>query len=212
MFDRRTPVALAILLVASLVGGCARPASDAPAKPPASASAPASGGGAPAAGSAGAGSATGPAAASAPAATATPSRPKESLTFAIPQRNLNYIVPMAAAALGFFDEAGLDVKVEALAPNLTLAAMQRGDLKITGSGGSAIRAAVRGDASFRLISFMTVQATYFVITVPEIRTPQQLVGKRIGVGAIADTPHLFTERWLRDRGMDPSEILFLAMG
>jgi ABC-type nitrate/sulfonate/bicarbonate transport system substrate-binding protein len=213
MIDRRAPAALAILLVASPVGGCARPASDSPAKPPASASAPASGSGAAAAGSAAApGSATGPAAASAAPATAMPSRPKESLTFAIPQRNLNYIVPMAAAALGFFDEAGLDVKVEALAPNLTLAAMQRGDLKITGSGGSAIRTAVRGDASFRLISFMTVQATYFVITVPEIRTPQQLVGKRIGVGAVADTPHLFTERWLRDRGMDPSQILFLAMG
>jgi NitT/TauT family transport system substrate-binding protein len=150
--------------------------------------------------------------AAAPAATVAPSRPKESITFAIPQRNLNYIVPMAAVALGFFDEAGVDVKVEALAPNLTLAAMQRGDLKITGSGGSAIRMAVRGDAPFKLISFMTVQATYFVNAVPDLRTPQQLAGKRIGVGAISDTPHLFMERWMRDRGLDPSQTLFLAMG
>src|SRR5438093_8008925 len=52
---------------------------------------------------------------------ATPNRPKESFTFAIPSRSVNYIVPMAAAALGFFDEAGLDVRIEAMQSNLTVA-------------------------------------------------------------------------------------------
>jgi len=134
------------------------------------------------------------------------------LLFSIPSRNLNYIVPMAAKSLGFFDEAGLDLQIEAIAPNLTVAAMQRGDVKLTGTGGSTIRAAVRGEAPFTLVAFMTERPTYYVITRPELRTPVDLVGKRIGVASLGDTPSIFTENWLRQRGVDPSEVLFTGLG
>ncbi len=140
------------------------------------------------------------------------SQPKEALTFSIPSRNLNYIVPITAAAKGFFAEEGLDVNVEALAPNLTVAAMQRGDVKLTGTGGSTIRAVVRGGERFTLTALMTQKPTYFVVTRPDLRSAADLPGKRVGVSSLGDTPSLFTEIWLRQRGVDPGEVAFTGLG
>jgi NitT/TauT family transport system substrate-binding protein len=119
---------------------------------------------------------------------------------------------LTTAAKGFFAEEGLDVNVEAIAPNLTVAAMQRGDVKLTGTGGSTIRAVVRGGERFTLTALMTQKPTYFVVARPELRSAADLVGKRIGVASLGDTPSLFTEIWLRQRGVDPGEVAFTGLG
>jgi ABC-type nitrate/sulfonate/bicarbonate transport system substrate-binding protein len=196
-------IASLVLVGLILAGACAGPTSDPPARAPVAAAGAATGPSAPASSAA--------AASGAPSPADVPSRPKEPLSFAIPQRGLNYIVPTIAAALGYFDEAGLDVKMEVMVSNLTVAAMQRGDVQITGSGGSAIRAAVQG-APFKLVSFMTVRPTYYLMTVPELRSPSQLQGARIGVNNIGGTLHFFSEMYLRELGMNPSDVTFLALG
>jgi NitT/TauT family transport system substrate-binding protein len=121
-------------------------------------------------------------------------------------------VPLTAAAKGFFAEEGLDLSIEAIAPNLTVAAMQRGDVKLTGTGGSTIRAVVRGGERFTLIALMTVKPTYIVVARPELRTAADLVGKRVGVASLGDTPSLFTEIWLRQRGVEAGEVGFTGLG
>jgi NitT/TauT family transport system substrate-binding protein len=146
----------------------------------------------------------------APAAPAA-SPPQQALTLAVPQLGLNYIVPITAIARGYFAEAGLDVQLQPMPSNLTIAAMQRGDLQISGSGGSAIRAAVQG-APFKLVSFMTARPTYYLVTRPELRGPAQLPGARIGVNAIGGTLEFFTEAYARQQGVDASQILFVGMG
>lgn len=148
---------------------------------------------------------------SALAATAAPTRAKEAITFAIPDRGLNYIVPITAVAKGFFDEVGLSVQIQPMPSNLTVAALQRGDLQLTGSGGSAIRAAVQG-APFKLVSFMTQRPTYFLMTVPELRSPTQLPGARVGVNGIGGTLQFFTEMYARQQGIDPAQIVFVGLG
>src|SRR5262249_19546406 len=145
-------------------------------------------------------------------APAPPSRPLETFTFAIPNRSLNYIQPIAASRLGFFEEAGLDVQIQPMQANLTVAALQRGDLQISAAVASAIRAAVQTGAPLKILSFMTMRPTWYLMTIPEIRTPPQLVGKRIGVAQIASSPHLATEILARERGIDPEQITFLTMG
>ncbi|HLH23055.1 MAG TPA: ABC transporter substrate-binding protein [Chloroflexota bacterium] len=196
-------LALTAMLVAA---GCERaPTGAAPAPAEAAASASASGN-APAAAPA---SASGSAAA--PGPSAAPSQSKESITFAIPDHSLNYIVPFTAAAKGYFDEAGLSVEILPMPSNLTVAALQRGDLQLTGSGGSAIRAAVQG-APFKLVSFMTRQPTYYLMTVPELRSSAQLPGARIGVNGIGGTLQFFTELYARQEGIDPAQIVFVALG
>ncbi len=201
MVARRATVVLALLLLAALVGGCAQSSGPTGAPPPAPASPTRA-------------ASAAPTNAPAPAPTAAPAaaQPKQELLFSIPSRNVNYIVPMTAVARGFFDEAGLDVKIEAIAPNLTVAAMQRGDVKLTGTGGSVIRSAVRSGGPFTVIAFMTQRPNYYVLTTPDIQTPAQLVGRRIGVASLGDTPQLFTEIWLRARGVDPGEVLFTGLG
>jgi NitT/TauT family transport system substrate-binding protein len=129
----------------------------------------------------------------------------------VPQLGLNYIVPITAIARGFFAESGLDVQLQPMPSNLTIAAMQRGDLQISGSGGSAIRAAVQG-APFKLVSFMTARPTYYLMTAPELRSPAQLPGARIGVNGIGGTLQFFTEAYARQQGVDGSQILFVSMG
>jgi len=183
---------LALAALALALAGCARPATQAaPVTQQPAAAAPTS--------------------APATASAATPGRAMMPFTFAVPERNLNYIVPIAAARLGYFDEAGLDVRVEGMPANLSTAAMQRGDLQISGAGGSAVRAAVQG-APLRLVSFMTVRPTFYLYTLPELRTVGDLVGRRIGVSAVAGTQQYFTEMYARQQGLDPSQIVFASMG
>jgi NitT/TauT family transport system substrate-binding protein len=193
----------AVVALALGLGACGAPGGTTAAKPQGAATVAPAAGGAPS----GAGAAAPAGASAAPA----PSRPKEPLTFGIPQRGLNYIVPTVASALGYFDEAGLDVDTQVLVSNLSVAAMQRGDMQITGAGGSSIRAAVQG-APFTLLAFMTVRPTYYLMTVPELRSPSQLGGKRIGVNNIGGTLHFFAEMYARELGLEPSQITFLALG
>jgi ABC-type nitrate/sulfonate/bicarbonate transport system substrate-binding protein len=134
------------------------------------------------------------------------------VNFAIPQKSMNYIVPIAAAALGYFDEAGLEFSLQPLQANLTVAALQRGDLQISGAGGSAVRAAVRGGAPFKVVTFMAARPTYYLLAVPEVRTPQQLVGKRIGVTNVGDSLSYYLDTYARQRGVDSSQITVLGMG
>jgi ABC-type nitrate/sulfonate/bicarbonate transport system substrate-binding protein len=182
---------LALIALALLVTACTRPA-EAPVSP-----SPVSQGSAP------------PSESGAPT---PPSRPRETIVFAIPNRSLNYIQPIVASKLGFFEEAGVDVQVQAMQANLTVAALQRGDLQVSGSGGSAIRAAIQTGAPFTIISFMTMRPTWYLLTVPEVRTVSQLAGKRIGVTQIASSQHLAMEILARQRGVDPKQIAFLTMG
>jgi NitT/TauT family transport system substrate-binding protein len=198
----------ALVLAATLLAGCSAPAPAAPAKPPASDAGAAAASGGAASSTVAATSGPGAAPTSAPATSA----PKEPLLFSIPSRNLNYIVPLTAVARGFFAEEGLDLSIEAIAPNLTVAAMQRGDVKLTGTGGSTIRAVVRGGERFTLTALMTQKPTYFVVARPELRTAADLVGKRLGVSSLGDTPSLFTEIWLRQQGVEPSEVSFAGLG
>ncbi|HZS00272.1 MAG TPA: ABC transporter substrate-binding protein [Chloroflexota bacterium] len=201
---RATVVGLLAALLATACGGAA------PAASPGGASAAPE----PAAARASTGasvSATSPSTAAADATSAALGRPKEAITFAIPDHSLNYIVPITAAAKGFFNEAGLDVEILPMPSNLTVAALQRGDLQLTGSGGSAVRAAVQG-APFKLVSFMTQRPTYFLMTVPELRSPSQLPGARVGVNGIGGTLQFFTEMYARQQGIDPGQIVFVALG
>jgi NitT/TauT family transport system substrate-binding protein len=129
----------------------------------------------------------------------------------VPGRSLNYIAPITAHRLGYFDEAGFDVDIQSMPSNLTIAAMQRGDLQITASGGSAIRAAVRG-APFKLVSFMTVRPTFYLLTQPDIRTPAQLIGKRIAVSDVGGSQANYMQLYLREQGLDPSQVTLAGMG
>jgi NitT/TauT family transport system substrate-binding protein len=193
---------LAVVVTVVLLGACgsaAQPASKAASgasAPPAAANPP---------------SAAGAMAAPAPAAPAAP-QPKEPITFAIPERSLNYIAVFTAAAQGYFAEAGLDLTPQPMPPNLTVAAFQRGDLQLSAAGGSAARAAVRGGAAIKLVAFMAARPTYYLVTVPEIRTPQQLVGRRIGTTGGADSLAYYLESYTRQVGVDFSQIAVLGMG
>jgi NitT/TauT family transport system substrate-binding protein len=207
MRARGLMVVLAVLLVASVQAACGGAPAQPAAKAPAAASSPSAGAGV----STGASVGGAPVSASAAAAASAPARPKELVNFAIPQKSMNYIVPIAAHRLGYFDEAGFDVDIQSMPSNLTVAAMQRGDLQITASGGSAVRAAVRG-APFKLVSFMTVRPTFYLLTHPDIRTPAQLVGKRIAVSDLGGSQSSYMRMFAQEQGLDPSQILLIGMG
>ncbi|HZS01406.1 MAG TPA: ABC transporter substrate-binding protein [Chloroflexota bacterium] len=208
---RRPAAALAWLLMLGVALACARPAGSPSSGAAPATAAPASDGGRGETGASPAQSGAAAAPARAEAAPVATSGPREAIVFGIPQRNLNYIVPMAAKALGYFEQEGLDVDIRELQSNLTIAALQRGDMQISGSGGSALRAAVQG-APFKLISFMTVRPTFYLVTVPSVQAPAQLVGKRIGVNNVASSQQNFAEIYARESSVDPGEIIFMGMG
>ncbi len=81
----------------------------------------------------------------------------------------------------------------------------------SGSGGVAIvggegpiRAYLGGNTDFVFIGSVKNVLTHSIMGKPEIKKPEDLKGKRIGVGRIGGNSHYFTVYGMRQKGLDPT--------
>ena len=120
--------------------------------------------------------------------------------------------PSVAMALPWFaDEAGLYSKhdldfqlVYIASSGIVTAAMSsgNGNLGIVGGEGP-MRAFLAGNTDFVFIGSIKNVLTHSIMGEPEIKRPEDLKGKRIGVGRIGGNGHYFALYGLRAKGLDP---------
>jgi len=120
--------------------------------------------------------------------------------------------PSVAMALPWFAEEArlypkydLDFQLVYIASSgIVTAAMSGGNGSVAIVGGEGpIRAFLSGNTDFVFIGSVKNVLTHSIMGRPEIKRPEDLKGKRIGVGRIGGNSHYFTQLAMRQKGLDP---------
>jgi NitT/TauT family transport system substrate-binding protein len=142
-------------------------------------------------------------------------------TFAVDKINMIYTArvmsqayPWFAQEAGLFKKYDLDVPLVFVTPGApSVAAILSGDSEIAIIGAASItRPFVQGNKDPVLIGGIKSLLTHSIIAKPEIKRPEQLKGKRIGVSRIGSNPHYFAVQALRHFGMDSREVSYIQAG
>ncbi|HZR99818.1 MAG TPA: ABC transporter substrate-binding protein [Chloroflexota bacterium] len=187
-------VALAVLAVAC-AAPAASPAERAAVRPPAAGSAP------PASGEA----------APAPAAPAAP-RELRHVRLGMSTYSAAYMDELVAMDKGYFDEEGLEIEPLIAGGGVLTPALVAGEIQFSTSASSALSAMIQG-ADLRVVYTSLDRPAYQLwSSTPDVRTLQDLVGRRVGISSRGDTHEISMRLLLKKHGIDPDSVVYAAVG
>jgi len=122
-------------------------------------------------------------------------------------RVISQSMPWIAREAGLFKKYDLDFQLVFIASSPAVAAaMLGGDAEIALTGGEGnIRAYVQGATDFVFIGAVKNVLTHSILARQEIKRPEDLKGKKIGINRIGSNPHYFAVQALRQKGLDPAK-------
>src|SRR5437879_589284 len=129
-------------------------------------------------------------------------------------RTMSQAMPWIAEEAGLFRKYDLEFQLVYIssAPLVT-AALLSGDAQVAISGGEAIvRAHVQGATDLVFIASAKNTLTHSILAKPEIKRPEDLKGKKLGVSRLGSNSHYFVIQALRKNGMEPSDVNFIQTG
>jgi NitT/TauT family transport system substrate-binding protein len=129
-------------------------------------------------------------------------------------RVMSQAYPWFAQEAGLFKKYDLDVPLVFVTPGApAVAAILSGDSEVAIIGAASItRPVVQGNKDPVLIGGIKSLLTHSIIAKPDIKRPEQLKGKRIGVSRIGSNPHYFAVQALRHFGIDSREVSYIQAG
>jgi NitT/TauT family transport system substrate-binding protein len=136
------------------------------------------------------------------------------LNFIYTARVMSQSYPYIAQEAGLFKKYDLDVPVVFVTPGApAVAAILSGDSEVAQIGAASItRPFVQGNKDPAFIAGVKSMLTHSVLAKPDIKRPEQLKGKRIGVSRIGSNPHYFAVQALRHFGIDSREVSYIQTG
>ena len=120
-----------------------------------------------------------------------------------------------AQEAGFFAKHNLDFQLIYIASSgMVTAALLGGDADLASAGGvGAVRAYIQGATDLVFIGAIKNVLTQSLLAKPEIKRPEDLRSKKIGVTRIGSNTHYFTVQALRQKGMEPGrDFTFIQTG
>jgi NitT/TauT family transport system substrate-binding protein len=129
-------------------------------------------------------------------------------------RVMSQAYPWIAQEGGLFKKYDLDVPMVFVTPGApAVAAILSGDSEVAITGAAAItRPWVQGNKDPVFVGGIKSLLTHSLIGKPDIKRPEQLKGKRIGVSRIGSNPHYFAVQALRHYNIDAREVSFIQAG
>ena len=124
-------------------------------------------------------------------------------------------LPAVAEAAGLFRKHGIDFHLVYISSSgMVTAAMLSGDAEISLTGGVGnVRAYVQGATDLVFIGAVKNVMTQSLMGKPEIKKPEELKGKKVGVTRIGSNTHYFAVQALRRFGLDPGrDVTFIQTG
>ena len=129
-------------------------------------------------------------------------------------RVMSQSMPWIGQEAGLFKKYDLDLQLVYVGggPPAAAAALA-GDTEVTLVGASSIvRPFVQGSRDLVFIGAIKNILTHSVLAKPDIRKPENLKGKKIGVTRIGSNPHYFAIQALRHFGLDSRDVAFIQTG
>jgi NitT/TauT family transport system substrate-binding protein len=138
----------------------------------------------------------------------------DKLTLIYTARVMSQAYPWIAQEAGLFKKYDLEAPVVFVTPGApSAAAILAGDSEVAQIGAATItRPFVLGNRDPVFIGGIKSALTHSIIAKPDIKRPEQLKGKRIGVSRIGSNPHYFAVQALRHYNIDPREVSFIQAG
>jgi ABC-type nitrate/sulfonate/bicarbonate transport system substrate-binding protein len=111
----------------------------------------------------------------------------------------------AAKEGGYFDRNGLDVDPRLIESSLSVGALLSGQVQLAQVGGSeALAAAVEG-GDLKVLATMAPTYAFKLEVASDIKTAQDLRGKKVGVSRVGSSSDTVTRIGLRKLGLDPDK-------
>jgi NitT/TauT family transport system substrate-binding protein len=129
-------------------------------------------------------------------------------------RTMSQSMPWIAEEAGLFKKYGLDFQLVYISSaSMVTAAMLSGSGDVAISGGEAIvRASIQGVKELVFIAAAKNSLTHSILARPEIKRPEDLKGKTLGLTRIGSNSHYFVVQALRRYGLEPADVSFIQTG
>ena len=141
------------------------------------------------------------------------SQPLRTVTMARTTGSIGMVPLEFSVNRGYFKRQGLDVQlITVCQSDLIIAATVGGELNFIDIIPTAILASVRG-LPIKTIGVVLKRAPYALIGQPNLRSPEELKGKRIGVSSVGGMSAYLVRDILARSGLNPDrDVTFLAIG
>jgi NitT/TauT family transport system substrate-binding protein len=129
-------------------------------------------------------------------------------------RVMSQAYPWIAQEAGLFKKYDLEIPLVFVTPGApAVAAILSGDSEVAVIGAASItRPVVQGNKDPVFIGGIKSLLTHSILAKPDIKRPEQLKGKRIGVSRLGSNPHYFAVQALRHFNIDQREVSFIQAG
>ena len=129
-------------------------------------------------------------------------------------RVMSQAYPWIAQEAGLFKKYDLEIPLVFVTPGApAVAAILSGDSEVAVIGAASItRPVVQGNKDPVFIGGIKSLLTHSIVAWPDIKRPEQLKGKRIGVSRLGSNPHYFAVQALRHFNIDQREVSFIQAG
>ena len=111
-----------------------------------------------------------------------------------------------------YEAHGLNIEPIVMASPIAVAALARGEIDFLTTGDSAANAIVRG-FKFKIIFIYGAHNLFSLMVTPDIRKPEDLKGKKIGVTSFGGSSHFSAAKAIAFLGLDPNrDVTILQVG
>jgi NitT/TauT family transport system substrate-binding protein len=126
-------------------------------------------------------------------------------------RSYAFLPAQVAVARGFYKDENLEPLLIQMRSQVTVPALISGEVHYTLSFGNIIGGAMQG-LPFKVIAVLPDKPLHSIVARPEIKTINDLRGKRIGSQRIGGSDHLAAEAILQAKGIDLRDVQFMTLG
>ena len=119
---------------------------------------------------------------------------------------------LAALDLGTFSKNGIQAEVLLLTFQLSSVALSSGELDYVAGVGPGTVSATLGGSSSRAVWIVANRLIYNVIAQPELKTLQDLRGKRVGVSGLGATTHTAFTMAVEKAGANSKDFIVVGLG
>ncbi|HWO41271.1 MAG TPA: ABC transporter substrate-binding protein [Candidatus Eisenbacteria bacterium] len=146
--------------------------------------------------------------------TQAPARSADKLYVMYSARVMSQAYPWIAQEAGLYKKYDLEIPLVFVTPGApAVATILSGDSEVTVQGAAALsRAIVQGNKDIVFIGGIKSILTHSFVGRPEIKSPEDLRGKKIGVSRIGSNPHYFALQALRRFQIDARDVSFIQTG
>jgi ABC-type nitrate/sulfonate/bicarbonate transport system substrate-binding protein len=124
----------------------------------------------------------------------------EKARFAYPSKSLNFLPLYVGKDKGIYQAEGIDLEPVQVNTQIASKALLTGDLDF--SAGVVMSGAAAG-MPVKVIGFMTVKPSFWIVTKPQIQSVNDLKGKIIGISAVGSASDLLARYILKRHGLNP---------